>query len=951
MKHRPFRARLGAERLEDRTTPVSFGGGTSIYAGYNGMAVASGDLNGDGRADAVLLTATGAYSFLSDAAGNPVLASSFSDTDPRKAELVDLNGDGKLDLVYANGDGLQVVAALGNGDGTFQSPVAVNINGGSESVAVADFNGDGRPDAVVATGVAAVLMNNGTSTIFNAPIFLPGGNDGETIAAGDFNGDGRPDIVLGGYSTDALYVYLNNGDGTFGAPETYALPDHATGLATGDFAHTGRDDIVVSYPNTNAFAILLSNAGGTLQAPVEYGTGSNSAGSLAVGDVDLDGNLDLVADIFSASRAEVFVGNGDGTFQAPVNVSTGINASQIALGDLNGDGLLDLVSSNTTSPGSISTALNTTVVQPAALAVTVPVGATIGQPFSVTVTARNAGGGTDLNYTGTVHFTEAGVAAGLPADYTFTPGDHGAHTFTLGVTPTAVGSLTITATDTTTGSINGSASLTVAKTTSAVQVSTSSGLTAYGTPVTFTAEVTGADVTPTGTITFVDTTTGAALGTVGLDGTGTAQLTTTAVPGGTNTIRATYSGDGTYLTSTGTTTQAVTADVTFQLSSSANPSVYGTPVTFTAQVTGAFAAATGTVNFYDATTGAFLGTADLNGNGAAQLTTSGLSFGTDLIQAVYSGDSTYLTSSTTLLQAVGPVPLYAAGSAAGGPGVVTAFSPMTGGTLVQFQPFGAYAGGVKVAVGDVNGDHYSDLIVMAGPGALNGLVQIYSGRDFSLVSTYFAFPGYQGAFNIAAGDLTGNGIADVIFSTATGGDFVFAYAGASTSFLVSPFSAFGGFTGGVTIAAGDVYATGRDQIIVGTASRVGAAGVFDPSGQMLQLLFAPVPINGVNVAAGDLNGDGRADVILGAKDSTLVLTYDAESDGLMGWFFAYPDQSFGVTVATVDPTDGGYADIVTGFTSNVPLIARYSGRSFQLLAVNGQPSGTGGVNVAGSVNR
>ena len=341
-------------------------------------------------------------------------------------------------------------------------------------------------------------------------------------------------------------------------------------------------------------------------------------------------------------------------------------------------------------------------------------------------------------------------------------------------------------------------------------------------------------------------------------------------------------------------------------------------------------------------------------NGAASASyvlPGGTPAGTYTVRAVYSGTADYssVTVNTTF-QVTHAVPLYAAGSSSGGPGIVSVFSPTTGSTLLQFAPFGAYTGGVKVAVGDVNGDGYDDLIVMAGTGPLNGLVQIYSGQDFSLLGSYYAVPGYQGAFNLAVGDLTGNGVDDVIFSTATGGDFVFAYAGDTNNFIVSPFSAFGGFTGGVTIAAGDVLGNGEDQIIVGTASQVGAAGVFNQFGQLQQpYYFAPIPMNGVNVAAGDLNGDGHADIIFGARtSSTLVLEFDGVSQGLMGYFFAYPGQSFGVTVAAVDPTGDGYANIVTGFTGNVSAIAIYTGLSFQLMTVDGQPSGTGGVNVAGS---
>jgi len=475
----------------------------------------------------------------------------------------------------------------------------------------------------------------------------------------------------------------------------------------------------------------------------------------------------------------------------------------------------------------------------------------------------------------------------------------------------------------------------------------------FGQSVTFTAVVATSGGTATGSVRFSDTGAPFVGGTVALvtvAGQQVATFTTDLLTAGSHTITATYLGAPLALASTGAlvgSSLVVTRAGTTTSVTSSGTSDLGQSVTFTVVVTGA-ASVTGAVNFYNTTTGAYLGTAGLNGTGVAQLTTSAVTAGPSAIRAVYSGDGNDLSSSGDTSQLV-RVSLYAAGSAAGGTGVVTVYNA-AGTVLGQFQPFGAYSGGVKVAVGDVAGNGYDDLIVMAGPGALNGLVQIYSGRDFSLLSTYFAFPGYAGEFNIAVGDLTGNGVADVIFSTATGGDFVFAYAGASNSFIVPIFSAFGGFTGGVTLAAGDILGNGMDQIIVGTASRVGAAGVFNPFGQLLQpYYFAPIPMDGVNVAAADLNGDGHADLIFGAKtNSTLVLEFDGVSQGLMGYFFAYPGQSFGVTVATVDRNGDGKADIITGFTGDLNAFGIYNGETFQLIDIGLAPSGPHGLNVAGS---
>ena len=105
----------------------------------------------------------------------------------------------------------------------------------------------------------------------------------------------------------------------------------------------------------------------------------------------------------------------------------------------------------------------TVAVSPAAastLVVTAPASATAGAPFSVTVTAKdpygNTANGSTTGYLGTVHFTSSDGQAGLPANYTFTAGDAGVHTFTNGVTLNTTGSQTVTATDTVTSSITGS---------------------------------------------------------------------------------------------------------------------------------------------------------------------------------------------------------------------------------------------------------------------------------------------------------------------------------------------------------------------------------------------------------------------------------------------------------------------------------------------------------------
>jgi len=158
---------------------------------------------------------------------------------------------------------------------------------------------------------------------------------------------------------------LGNGDGTFQAPVNYGAQEYPSSIAVGDFNTDGKLDLVVANelsmgPNnyTNgSVSVLLGNGDGTFRSAVNYGAGV-SPDSVAVGDVNGDGKLDLVVANQGSANVSMLLGNGDGTFQAAVNYSTGEYPFSVALGDLNGDGQPDLAVGNS---ANVSVLLNTCV--------------------------------------------------------------------------------------------------------------------------------------------------------------------------------------------------------------------------------------------------------------------------------------------------------------------------------------------------------------------------------------------------------------------------------------------------------------------------------------------------------------------------------------------------------------------------------------------------------------
>jgi hypothetical protein len=163
-----------------------------------------------------------------------------------------------------------VTILLGNGDGTFQSPVIKHVSDDLRSVAVGDFNGDGTPDLVVTDfrhAAVDVLFGNGDGT-FQNPVAIPVGLDPTTVAVGDFFGDGKLSLAVASGGVDsAVRALRGNGDGTFQNPVSFLANPGAGDLIVGNFLGHGMIDLATASFASNSVTVLLNQASSTAAPP------------------------------------------------------------------------------------------------------------------------------------------------------------------------------------------------------------------------------------------------------------------------------------------------------------------------------------------------------------------------------------------------------------------------------------------------------------------------------------------------------------------------------------------------------------------------------------------------------------------------------------------------------------------------------------------------------------
>jgi len=266
---------------------------------------------------------------------------------PNRLGLVDVNHDGKADLIATVPDLNVVSVRLGNGDGSFGARLDYSVGLAPEGVALGDFNGDGNLDIVTAshTSNTVSVLRGAANGTFSGRVDFAAGPGPYGVTARDLNSDGILDLVVADNSSPQVSVLMGQGsggvgNGLFASPVSYTIAGLGIAVATGDFNGDGKVDLAAT-ANFNGTSVLLGNGDGTFQSAVTYDTGAQAT-FVVVRDFDGDGKQDLAVTNTNFGGIAIVLGNGTGAFGAPTIYVPGLNMAALVIDDFNGDGIPDI---------------------------------------------------------------------------------------------------------------------------------------------------------------------------------------------------------------------------------------------------------------------------------------------------------------------------------------------------------------------------------------------------------------------------------------------------------------------------------------------------------------------------------------------------------------------------------------------------------------------------------
>jgi len=355
------------------------GSPVSVHGGPGNVLI--GDMNNDRKLDLVVASAQARSITVIEGKGNGQFGAVLSNTTvadaPGEMAIGDLNGDGKLDVALASHDSYGVMLLTGDGKGGLAqapaSPIVMKLgrHPHTHGLAVADINRDNKLDLLTCNNAdndISLALGDGRGNFSRAPQTFPVGPSPYPFAVGDVNNDGWPDIVATASATGpsrreqlplsrALTLLLSDGKGGLTPHQLPLRTGESWFAAIADVNGDGKPDIVATHHELNAITVLLGDGrGGFTEAngsPFDFGV---SLFNLIITDVNRDGRMDIVAT--SGNSLRVLLGDGRGAFKPEAPIPVGPGAWRVAAADLNGDGAIDVVTSNSDS-NSLSVLLGT----------------------------------------------------------------------------------------------------------------------------------------------------------------------------------------------------------------------------------------------------------------------------------------------------------------------------------------------------------------------------------------------------------------------------------------------------------------------------------------------------------------------------------------------------------------------------------------------------------------
>lgn len=342
----------------------------AIQGGPSNVAI--GDMNNDRKLDLIVACGRARTITVLEGKGNGQFGAALSTMTlaqpPGEMAIGDVNGDGKLDVAITSHDSYGVTLLTGDGKGGLtvapSSPIVMKVgqHAHTHGLAVADINRDNKLDLITCNASdndISLAFGDGRGNFTRAPQSFPVGPSPYPFGLGDVNNDGWPDIVATATATGpsrreqlplshALTLLLSEGKGGF---STHQLPIR-TGepwfAAIADLNGDGKPDIVATHHEIRATTVMIGDGrGGFTEAtasPFDFGV---PLYQVIVVDVDHDAKMDILAT--SGDSIRVLLGDGRGAFKQAASIPVGPGAWRLAAADLNGDGLIDVVTGNSES--------------------------------------------------------------------------------------------------------------------------------------------------------------------------------------------------------------------------------------------------------------------------------------------------------------------------------------------------------------------------------------------------------------------------------------------------------------------------------------------------------------------------------------------------------------------------------------------------------------------------